>query len=159
MDFDLLDLREAGGKEYWVQLRLGDRLLFADMAKQERPCRVKVASIANPDVEDALKAVTRVGRMYRGVEAGLADANRQQRAALEKRLTEVEQESERALSGFLNVAVRDWENIERGGELLPFSKDALKDMAQPKAPLFRLAASIAEDAASAQDPFADPAPA
>ena len=115
--------------------------------------------IANADVEDALKAVTRVGRMYRGVEAGLADANRQQRAALEKRLAEVEQESERALSGFLNVAVRDWENIERGGEPLPFSKDALKDMAQPKAPLFRLAASIAEDAASAQDPFADPVPA
>jgi hypothetical protein len=78
---------------------------------------------------------------------------------LEKRLAEVEQESERALSGFLNVAVRDWENIERGGEPLPFSKDALKDMAQPKAPLFRLAASIAEDAASAQDPFADPVPA
>ena len=33
MDFDLLDLREAADKEYWVQLRMGDTLLFADMDK------------------------------------------------------------------------------------------------------------------------------
>jgi hypothetical protein len=159
MDFDLLDLREAAGKEYWVHLRAGDRLLFADMDKQERPCRVKVASVANPEVEQALKAVTRAGRMYRGLEAALADANRQQRAALEKRLGDVERESERALTSFLMKSIVGWENIEKGGKDLPFSREALADMAEPKAPLFRLAQAIAEDAASAQDPFAESAPA
>lgn len=160
MDFDLLDLREAASKEYWLHLRLGETLLFADMDKQERPCRVKVASIAEPDVEDAMKAVTRAGTLYRGVEAQLAQAaNRQQRQAVEKRLADAEREAERALSRFLMTAIRDWENIEKGGKALPFSADALKDMAQPKAPLYRMASQIAEDAASAQSPFAESAPA
>ena len=160
MDFDLLDLREAAGKEYWVQLRLGDTLLFADMEKQERPCRVKVASAAEPKVEEAMKAVTRAGSLYRSIEAQVALApNRQQRQALEKRLEEAEKEAEKALTRFLVVSIRDWENIQKGGEPLKFSDEALKDMAQPKAPLFRIAASLAEDAASAQSPFSESAPA
>jgi len=159
MDFDILDLRGAAGKEYWVHLRVGDRLLYADMENQERPCRVLVASIADPEVEEALKAVTRSGRLYRSVETALGEANRQQRKALEARLEAIERESEKALTRFLTTAIRGWENIERGGKPLPFSQEALADLAEPKAPLFRLAATIAEDAASAQDPFSEPAPA
>ncbi|MAH32275.1 MAG: hypothetical protein CMG78_09595 [Marinobacter sp.] len=154
MDFDLLDLREAADKEYWVQLRMGDTLLFADMDKQERPCRVKVASIAEPGVEDATKAVGRVGNLYRTVEVQLANAsNRDQRRAAEKRLVEVEREAEKCLTTFLVKTIRGWENLVKGGELLPFSAEALLDMAQPKAPLFRMASAIAEDAMSAQNPF------
>lgn len=154
MDFDLIDLREAASKEYWVQLRLNDTLLFSDMGKQERPCRVKVASISEPEVEEATKAVTRAGNMYRALEAQLTGAvNRQQRQVIEKRLSEVEREAEKALTDFLVKTVIDWENIEKGGKPLEFSRDALKDMAQPKAPLFRMASAIAEDAANAQNPF------
>jgi hypothetical protein len=154
MDFDLIDLREAASKEYWVQLRFGDTLLFSDMEKQERPCRVKVASISEPGVEEASKAVTRAGNMYRALEAQLAGvANRQQRQTIEKRFAEVEREAEKALTDFLVKTVIDWENIDKGGKPLDFSHDALKDMAQPKAPLFRMASAIAEDAANAQNPF------
>lgn len=156
MDFDLLDLRNAADKEYWVQLRHGDTLLFADMDKQERPCRVKVASVAEPGVEDAMKAVARVASMRQSVEAQLSVApNREQRKALEKRLDDVERETDKCLTTFLIKIVRDWENIDKGGKPLPFSEEALRDMAQPKAPLFRLAGLIAEDAASAQSPFTD----
>lgn len=154
MDFDLLDLREAADKEYWVQLRMGDTLLFADMEKQERPCRVLVASMAEPGVEEATKAVSRAGTMYRSLEAQLAAAaNREQRRAIEKRLGEVDREAEKCITNFLMRSVRQWENIVKGSDPLPFSDEALKDMAQPKAPLFRMASAIAEDAANAQNPF------
>lgn len=156
MDFDILDLREAGSREYWVQLRHGGTLLFADMDKQERPCRVKVASIAEHEVEQAVKAVMRVGGMVGNLEAQLVAApNKQQRTQLEKRLEEIEREAERCITAFIVKAVRDWENIEKGGKVLPFSTAALEDMAQPKAPLFQLAIAIAEDAGRAQNPFPD----
>ena len=156
MDFDLLDLREAAGNEYWVQLRMGDTLLFADMDKQQGPCRVLVASMAEPGVEDAAKAVSRAGTMYRAIEAQLAVApNREQRRAVEKRLADLDREAEKCISNFLLKTVRGWENINKGGEPLAFSDEALKDMAQPKAPLFRMATAIAEDAATAQSPFSE----
>lgn len=154
MDFDLLDLREAADKEYWVQLRMGDTLLFADMDKQQGPCRVLVASMAEPGVEDAAKAIARAGALYGAIEAQLAVApNREQRRAVEKRMAELDREAEKCISNYLLKAVRGWDNIEKGGEPLPFSDEALKDMAQPKAPLFRMASAIAKDAAAAQSPF------
>lgn len=153
MDFDLLDLREAADKEYWVHLRMGDTLLYADK-DQQRPCRVKVASIAELGVEDAMKAVSRVGTMSANLEAQLAGANRQQRAGVEQRLDQAEREAEKCLTQFLVKTIRGWENIEKGGKELPFSDEALKDMAQVKAPLYRLAANIATDMGEAQSPFA-----
>lgn len=153
MDFDQLDLRTAAGKEYWVHLRLGDTLLYLDMDKEQKPCRVKVASSVEPGVEDATKAVMRVGRMFQAAESALATANRDQRAGLEKRLDQLERESEKALTAFLMKAVKGWENIEQGGKELKFSPEALEDISQPKGPLYRMAASIAEDSAKAQNPF------
>ncbi|MEW4469003.1 hypothetical protein AB1K62_14345 [Parasphingorhabdus sp. JC815] len=154
MDFDLLDLRTAAGKEYWVHLRLGNTLLYLDMDKEEKPCRVKVASSVEPGVEDATKAVMRAGRMFQAAEDALSIANRDNRAALEKRLDQLERESEKCLTAFLVKAIKGWENIEQGGKELKFSPEALEDLAQPKGPLFRMAATIAEDSAKAQSPFA-----
>ena len=155
MDIDQLDLREAADQEYWLQLRVGDRLLFCDMKKQERPLRVKVASVAKSGVEDAVKAVTRAGRMSASAENALVHANRQQRAELEKRLEEIERTTEKAITRFLTTAILGWENIERGGKPLPFAIDALDDLSQKGAPLYRMAIAIAEDAALAMDPFTD----
>lgn len=153
MDIGQFDLREAADQEYWIQLRVGDRLLFNDMKKQESPLRVKVASVAKPGVEDAVKSVTRAARMAHTVEAQLAVANRQQKVALETRLDEIERTTEKALTRFLLTAVLDWENIERGKEALPFSKDALAELSEKGAPLYRMAMAIAEDVAVAMDPF------
>ncbi|RDC66553.1 hypothetical protein HME9302_00004 [Alteripontixanthobacter maritimus] len=44
--FDTLDLRNAEDEEYWLHLRHGETKLYADMDKQEGPCRVRVASPA-----------------------------------------------------------------------------------------------------------------
>lgn len=153
MDIDAFDLREAATREYWLQLRMGDRLLFCDMEKQERPLRVKVASVAKQGVEDAVKAVTRLGRMMASAEAQLVNANRQQRAELEKRLDEIERSTEKAIARFLTTAILDWENVERGGKPLPYSKDALADLSEKGAPLYRMAFEIAEDAGAAMNPF------
>lgn len=151
MDFGLLDLRRASEQEYWVQLRVGDTLLKTD---DDKPCRVKVASIGEPGVEDAIKAVTRVGRLSQQIEAQMALApNVKEREVIAKRLDTVEKEAERCLTTFLIKAVRGWENIFVGGEEVKFSQSALADMAEPKAPLFRLAASIAADMAEVQDPL------
>jgi len=153
MDFSNLDLREAASKEYWVHLRLDDTLLFAG---KDKPCRVKTASAASPEVEEALKAVTRVGALSTNIEGQLAlAANRQKRRAIEGKIDEVERDAERALTRFLCTAIVDWENIEKDGKSLPFSKEALSDYSQPKAPLFRLAVTLAEDMREAQSPFAE----
>ena len=155
MDFDRLDLREAADNQYWVHLRMGETLLFADMDKQERPCRVKVASVASPDVEASMKAVTRAGSQYSAVEGQMALANRNQTKELENKLNGLEREAEKALTHFLVTSVKGWENIEKGGKPLEYSLDALKNMAAPKAPLYRLATTLAQDAAGAQSPFVE----
>lgn len=154
MDFDLLDLRQTAEKEYWVHLRLGDTLLYADMDKQEGPCRVKVASISNPDIEAQLKAVNRVATRFSHAEAEFAGAkDRQARLATEKRLDSIDAEAEKIFSNFLCEIILDWENIQKGGNTLPFSADALKDMSAKGGPLFRMASTIAGDAIKAQSPF------
>lgn len=153
MDFSSLDLREAADKEYWVHLRLGDVLLYADDAK-EKPCRVKVGSIADPEIEQAAKAVTRSGNASATVEAQLANAaNRDKRREIESRLDDIERQAEKAVVRFLMCSIKGWENIEKGGKPLEFSSEALKDMSQPKAPLFRLALTLAEDMGKVQSPF------
>ena len=153
MNIDQFDLRATETREYWIQLRVGDKLLFCDMEKSERPLRVKVASIAKQGVEDAIKAVTRAGRMMNAAEAQLVQANRQQRVELEKRMDEIERTSEGALTRFLTTAIVDWDNLERDGKLLPYSKEALDDLSAKGAPLYRMALEIAGDAAIAMDPF------
>jgi hypothetical protein len=153
MDFDALDLRKAADKEYWVHLRRGETLLYKDMEAREGPCRVKVASIAKPGVDDAIKAVTRAGRMLGQGEGQLISANRQQRAELEKRLAEIEGMAEAAIKRFLMTAVLDWENIVAGGKDIPFSRDTLDDMSDKGGPFHVLGLDIAEDVAAAMSPF------
>lgn len=157
MDFAKLDLRAAAEQETWVHLRVGDILLYADDEKQEHPCRVKVASVANPDVEKALKAGMRAARAVAAAETQLATANRQQCAELEKRLDVMERQMEKALQLFLATAILDWENIEFDGNDLPFSKQALADMSEPRGPFSRLASAIMEDMGNLANPFGKPA--
>lgn len=157
MDFGSLDLRKAADKEYWIHLRRGDVLLYADMAKGENPCRAKVASISKPGVDDAIKAVTRAGRMLAAGEAQLISANRQQRAELEKRLEGIEKDAEAAIKRFLMTAVLDWENLEIDGKFVPFSRDQLDDWSDKGGPLHVLGLEIAEDVAAAMSPFGKPA--
>jgi hypothetical protein len=153
MDFGSLDLRKAADKEYWVHLRRGETLLFLDMEGQKGPCRAKVASIAKPGVDDAIKAVTRAGRMLAAGEAQLINANRQQRAELEKRLAGIEKEAEAAIKRFLMTAVLDWENLYDEGKDVPFSRDQLDDWSEKGGPLHVLGLDIAEDVAAAMSPF------
>jgi hypothetical protein len=153
MDFGALDLRKAADKEYWVHLRRGDVYLYQDMEAATAPYRVKVASIAKPGVDDAIKAVTRAGRMLGAGEAQLIQANRQQRAELEKRLSSIEVEAEAAIKRFLMTAVLDWENIQVDGKDVPFSRDMLDDWSDKGGPLHVLGLDIAEDVAAAMSPF------
>ncbi len=153
MDFDALDLRKAADKEYWIHLRRGDVYLYQDMEAQERPYRVKVASIAKPGVDDAIKSVTRAGRMLASGEAQLIQANRQQRVDLEKRLAGIEAEADKAIKRFLMAAILDWENIQSGGKDVKFTRDALDDFSDKGGPLHVLGLDIAEDVASAMSPF------
>lgn len=156
MDFDKLDLRSAGEAEHWLPLRLGDTQLFRDMEKKEQPCRIKVASPASSGVEAALKAVNRLAQREQTIAAKLANAaNREERRALERQLDAVEEEAEKSIKNFLTTAIVDWENIDKGGEPLPFSRDALCDMSEAKAPLARLATTIARDMAKVLDPFTE----
>lgn len=157
MDFALLDLRTAAQKTYWVQLRYKDTPLYAG-GDDARPCRVNTASVADPDVEQAVKTVQRIGRLTAQLEMQLAAApNREQRKAIEKRLDDVERQAEKSLTGFLKTAIKGWENIAVDGKPLPFSDEALDDMAQPKAPLFQLAMNIAADMAEVQSPLSQAA--
>jgi hypothetical protein len=153
MDFGALDLRKSADKEYWIHLRRGDVLLYLDMEGQTKPCRAKVASIAKPGVDDAIKAVTRAGRMLGSGESQLIQANRQQRAELEKRLAGIEVEAEAAIKRFLMTAILDWENIEIDGKEVEFSRDQLDDWSDKGGPLHVLGLDIAEDVASAMSPF------
>jgi hypothetical protein len=153
MDFGALDLRKAADKEYWIHLRRGDQLLYADDEVCEKPCRAKVASISKPGVDDAIKAVTRAGRMLGAGEAQLIQANRQQRAELEKRLAGIETEAEAAIKRFLMTAVLDWENLQVDGKDVPFSRDMLDDWSDKGGPLHVLGLDIAEDVAAAMSPF------
>jgi len=114
---------------------------------------VKVASIAKPGVDDAIKAVTRAGRMLSAGEAQLIQANRQQRAELEKRLSSIEVEAEAAIKRFLMTAVLDWENIQVDGKDVTFSRDMLDDWSDKGGPLHVLGLEIAEDVAAAMSPF------
>lgn len=156
MDFANLDLRAAASKEYWVQLRVGDTLLYADEKVQKKPCRVRIGSPADPEIEEAAKAVKRVGHIYAQVELSLgATKASQQQKQVERRLDALDREAEVLLQDFLRKAIKGWENIEFDGKELAFSPSALEDMSQPKAPLFRMATEIAEDAAKAVDPFSD----
>lgn len=153
MDFAALDLRKAAEKEYWVHLRRGDTLLYADMDKAEGPCRAKVASISRPGVDDAIKAVTRAGRMLANAESQLIGANRQQRAALEKSLERIEADAEAAIKRFLMTAILDWENLMVGGKEVKFSREQLDDWSEKGGPLHVLGLDIAEDVAAAMSPF------
>ncbi len=152
MDFAKLDLREAATEEHWLQLRIGQTLLFAQDDKQ-KPCRVKVATAADPDVKAALKAVERAGRSCAEFESQLATANRQQKVELERRADDADAIAEKAIRQFLKVAVRDWENIFIGDDEVAFSASTLSDLSEPKAPLFRLATTIAEDMGEIHNPF------
>lgn len=155
MDFGSLDLRKAADKEYWVHLRRGDVLLYADMDKpcEANRCRAKVASISKPGVDDAIKAVTRAGRMLAAGEAQLISANRQQRAELEKRLEGIEKDAEAAIKRFLMTAILDWENLIVDDNAVPFSRDQLDDWSEKGGPLHVLGLDIAEDVAAAMSPF------
>lgn len=154
MDFAKLDLRTKANEEHWVQLRMGDTLLFADMDKQEGPCRVKIAAIANDKVKAALKVVMRLGDQTERLSASLAsEQNKSKRESIIARLDQIEKEAETAFEQFITISVKDWENIEAAGKPLAFSEDALADFAKPGAPLFRMANEIAQEAAKAQSPF------
>ena len=153
MDFAKLDLRAAAEQETWVHLRVGDILLYADDDKQERPCRVKVASVANEVVERSLKTGIRIAKAVAAAEAQLATANRQQSAELEKRLDALEKHMDKAQKDFLLTAILDWENIEIDGKVVEFSKATLSDLSEPKAPFARLAKAIMEDMGDLASPF------
>lgn len=153
MDFAKLDLRAAAEQETWVHLRVGDILLYADDDKQERPCRVKVASVANPAVEEALDAAQLASEAAFKARAAFHVANRSDRAGAEKRLKDAQERSTKLISAFLVTAIVDWENIESGGKVLEFSKAALADLCEAKAPLFRMANEIMEDMAKLASPF------
>ena len=159
MDFGKLDLRAAADQEHWLHLRVGDTLLYLDEEKQEGPCRVKVRSVANDEVERALKVGTRAARAVATAESQLATANRQQKGEIEPRLDALEKQLEKALQAFLTTAIVDWENIQVGGKSLPFSKEALADMSEPKAPFARLATAIMDDMGNLASPFGKPDPA
>lgn len=153
MDFAKLDLRAAANQETWVHLRVGDNLLYADDEKQERPCRVKVASVANPAVEDALEAAQLANEAGLKMRAQYHASNRSDRLGAEKRLKDASQRANKLISAFLVCSIVDWENIEVGGGLLAFSKDALADMCEAKAPFFRMASEIMEDMGKLASPF------
>lgn len=154
MDLDLLDLRQAAEREYWVHLRLGNTKLYSNMDDMEGPCRVKVASVANPEVERQITAVERVGKRFSHAEFEYSSAkDGQVRKALEKRLDLIDSEASKLFSKFLQTIVLDWENLEKDGKPLPFSPEALADLSEKGAPLFRMATEIAEDAGKAQHPF------
>ncbi|RDC59789.1 hypothetical protein HME9302_00984 [Alteripontixanthobacter maritimus] len=157
MDFDTLDLRNAEDEEYWLHLRHGETKLYADMDKQEGPCRVRVASPASNGVEPVMKSVQRsIGRQA-ALSDQLANAvNREQRRTAETRLDQAEEQTQKAVQTFLNTVILDWENIEKGGKKLTFSKEALADMTEPKAPLSRLVMTIVEDMGKLHDPFTEP---
>ena len=158
MDFAKLDLRNAGDTEHWLNLRLGETRLYADMGKQEGPCRLLVASPASDGVEAVLKGVQRAMSRQAAVAEQLATAvNRDQRRAIETRLDNAETEAQKAVEKFLNTVVLGWENIQLGGKGLKFSKEALADMTEPKAPLARLVMFIVEDMGKLHDPFTEAA--
>lgn len=154
MDFGKLDLRTTAEQEYWVHLRLGDKFLYADMEKQEGPCRAKVASVSAPNVKDALRSVLRGSDQMERVSNLIAlEANDTKRAALESRLVTLEREAEATFERFLLVLIRDWENITLDDKPLKFSQEALADYAKPGAPFYRLVSEIAQDVSKAQNPF------
>lgn len=158
MDFDSLDLRSAGDAEHWLHLRYGDTKLYSDMDKREGPCRVRVASPASENVEPVLKTVQRAMNRQATLASQAASAtNRDQRRAAEGQLDSAEKDAENAVRTFLRLVILDWENIEKGGKELKFSKDALADMTEPKAPLSRLVATIVEDMGKLHDPFTEAA--
>lgn len=156
MDFGKLDLRGSAEIETWLHLRVGDEFLYADDDKQKRPCRIKVASVANNEVEAALKAGRRAAVAVAKAEDQLASANRQQRAEFEKRLDSLERRMEDALKAFLAVAIVDWENIEIDGKAVSFSEERLADLSEPKAPFARMATAIMEDMGNLLNPFSMP---
>jgi len=152
MDFAKLDLRESASEEHWLQLRVGQTLLFAQSDKS-KPCRIKVATAADPRVKAALKAVERAGRSVSEFERQLTTANRQQKVEIERRADDADAIAEKAIKQFLNVAVRGWENIFVKDDEVSFSPSALADLSEPQAPLFRLATTIAEDMGEIHNPF------
>lgn len=153
MDFAKLDLRAAAGQEHWLHLRVGDIYLYNDEA-ETLPCRVKVASVAKPEVEKALNAATRAAQSVAVLQRDLALANRQQRAELEPRLDAAEKRAAELQGALLATAIVDWENIQIGDDVVKFSKDALADLCEPKAPFFRMGGEIMEDMAKLASPFA-----
>jgi hypothetical protein len=153
MDFAKLDLRTTAEQEHWLHLRAGDHYLYNDEAETE-PCRVRVASVAKPEVEKALTAAERGVQAVTALRHDLARANRQQRAEIEPRLDAAEKRAAELQSAFLVAAIVDWENIEVGEEPAKFTKAALADLCEPKAPFFRLAGEIMEDMAKLASPFA-----
>jgi hypothetical protein len=156
MDFAKLDLRTTAEEEHWLHLRIGDTYLYLDAAKQDGPCRVKVLSVANDAVEKALKVGTRTARAVAAAEAQLATANRQQKAEWEGRLDALEKQLERASQAFLMAAIVGWENIHVDGKSVPFTKEALADFSEPKAPFARLATAIMDDMGNLANPLWKP---
>ena len=158
MDFAKLDLRRTAEDEYWLHLRAGTMLFYADEATKQRPSEVQILSPSSPEVEGLLKSIERVGKLFARTEMSLVGSSAAQaRRETERQLDALDKEAEALLTRFLVQSIRNWRNIMVDGEELPFTQENLLDMAQPKAPLFRLAQFIAEDAGRALDPFSVPA--
>jgi len=157
MDFAKLDLRSAAGSESWLHLRVGEQYLYLDDEAQIGPCRVKVASVADPSVERALTIAERAGHSASALRFDYSRANRQQKAEMEGKLDAAEKAATKAVAELLITAIRDWENIHFDGKPLEFSADALADLCQPKAPFFRMSGEIMEDMAKLASPFGKPA--
>jgi hypothetical protein len=157
MDFAKLDLRGAAGSEDWLHLRIGEQYLYLDDEAQTGPCRVKVASVADASVERALTIAERAGHSAAMLRHDYSRANRQQKAEIEGKLDAAEKAATKAVADLLITAIRDWENIYVDGKPLEFSKDALADLCQPKAPFFRMSGEIMEDMAKLASPFGKPA--
>lgn len=154
MDFAQLDLRNASTKEYWVHLRIGDTLLYSDMDKQEKPCKVKMAATTSVEVKAALKTTLREADQVERVSNLLAqEDNNAKREKLKDRLIKLDKALDETLENFLNIAVKDWQNIEYDGKPFIFSSDNLAQLSKVGAPLHRMASEIAQDTSKAQSPF------
>jgi hypothetical protein len=154
MDFGSLDLRKSAEKEYWIHLRRGDTLLYADMGKKEGPCRAKVASISKSGVDDAIKSTMLAARLLAECEAAMVGAtSSMKRAELKKRHGEISDEADASVKRFLMLSILDWENLQVDGKAVPFSREQLDDWSDKGGPLHVLGLEIAGDVADAMSPF------
>lgn len=130
MDFADLDLKAASEKGSWVHLSYGGEPIFSDEAK-EKPSRVRIKGMGSEGVMSAFRKVDRIETLMRD------RLTRSNDRAAEGVIAKSQADLQDAMADLIVAAVSEWENINYGGEPLPFTRENVLKICGPGTLFFR----------------------